>query len=103
MAPDFIDHTHQRKGRELFKQLFTMAFEGFPDWYEEIEDMIREGEKVWVRVKATGTHTGDWNLFRVPLPAKGNKITMKMVFFFRIINGKLVETGELYDQIRFLQ
>ena len=76
VAPDFVDHTHQQQGREKFKKLFTMAFEGFPDWYEEIEDMVAEGEKVWVRVKATGTQTGDWNLFGVPLPATGNKITM---------------------------
>jgi C-1 hydroxylase len=101
VAPDFIDHTHQQQGRDKFKKLFTMAFEGFPDWYEEIEDMVAEGEQVWVRVKATGTHTGDWNLFGVPLPATGKKITMRMVFFFRIVNGKLVETGELDDQLDF--
>ena len=101
VASDFIDHTHQQKGREPFKTLFTMAFEGFPDWHEEIEDMIAEGEKVWVKVKATGTHTGNWNLFGIPLPATGKKITMPMVFFFRIVNGKLAETGELDDQLDF--
>lgn len=79
-----------------------MAFEGFPDWYEEIEDMICEGEKVWVRVKATGTYTGDWSLFGVPLATTGNKITMRMVFFFRVVNGKLVETGDRLPT-RFLQ
>jgi len=101
VAPDFVDRTHQQKGRDKFKQLFTLAFDGFPDWHEEIEDIISEGEKVWVRVKATGTHSGDWNLFGVPLPATGKKITMNMVFFFRIVNGKLVETEELDDQIDF--
>jgi C-1 hydroxylase len=85
----------------MLKKLLTMAFVGFPDWYEEIEDMVAEGEKVWVRVKAMGTHSGDWNLFGVPLPATGNKITMRMVFFFRIVNGKLVETGALDDQLDF--
>jgi len=57
-----------------------MAFEGFPDRYEDIEDMVAEGDQVGVRVKATGTHTGDWNLFGVPLPATGNKVTMRMFF-----------------------
>lgn len=101
VVPDFVDHTHQQVGREKFKKLFTMAFEGFPDWHEEIEDIICEGEKVWVRVKATGTHSGDWALFGVHLPATGNKIVMRMVFFFRVVNGKLVETGELDDQLDF--
>jgi steroid delta-isomerase-like uncharacterized protein len=101
VSPDIIDHTHNQKGRDKFKKLFTMAFVGFPDWYEDIEDMICEGEKVWIRVKATGTHSGDWNLFGIPLPATGKKITMRMVFFFRIVNGKIVETGELDDQLDF--
>jgi C-1 hydroxylase len=78
-----------------------MAFKGFPDWHETIEDMIAEGEWVWVRVKATGTHSGEWNLVGVPLPPTGNKITMPMVFFFRIVDGKLVEGGEVDDQLDF--
>jgi hypothetical protein len=63
--------------------------------------VIWEGEQVWVRVKTTGTHTGDWTLFGVPLPATGKKTTMRMVFFFRIVNGKLVEAAELDDQLDF--
>jgi C-1 hydroxylase len=93
VAPDFIDQTHQQQGRDKFKKMFTMAFDGFPDWHEEIENKVTEGEKVCVRVKATGTHSSDWTFFGVPLPATGNKITMKMVFFFRIVDGKLVERG----------
>jgi steroid delta-isomerase-like uncharacterized protein len=101
VAPDIIDHTHNQQGREAFKKLFTMAFVGFPDWYEAIEEMIAEGERVWIRVKATGTHTGEWNLFGVPLPPTGKRITMRMVFFFRIVNGKIAEAGELDDQLDF--
>ncbi len=100
---NYVDHTHKQQGREEFKQLFTMAFKGFPDWHETIEDIIAEGEWVWVRVKATGTHTGQWTLFGVPLPPTGNKIVMPMVFFFRIINGKLVEGGEVDDQLDFFK
>ncbi len=103
VALDFVDRTHNQRGREKFKELFTMAFKGFPDWHETIEDMVAEGDKVWVRVKATGTHTGEWNLFGVPLPATGNKITMSMVFMFRIVNGKLVEEDEVDDQLDFFK
>ncbi|MDY6892757.1 MAG: ester cyclase [Chloroflexota bacterium] len=101
VAPDYIDHTHQLQGREDFKQLFTTAFNGFPDWHETIEDIIAEGDKVWVRVEATGTHSGKWNLFGVPLLPTGNKVTMMMVFIWRIVNGKLVEGGEVDDSLDF--
>ena len=77
-----------------------MTFEGFPNWSKKIEDMVAKGE-VWLRVKAPGTHAGDWTLFGVPLPATGNKDTVKIVFFFRIVDGKLVETEELDDQLDF--
>jgi predicted ester cyclase len=103
VAPDYIDHTHQQRGREEFKHLFTLAFEGFPDWHESIQDMIAEGEKVWVHVRATGTHSGQWTLFGVPLPPTGNKVVMDMVFMFRVVNGRLVEGGEVDDQVDFFK
>ena len=103
VAPDYFDHVFQQKGRENLKQLFTMAFEAFPDWYEAIEDIIAEGDKVWVRVKATGTHTGEWDLFGVTLPPTGKKVTLMMVFIWRIANGKLAEGWEVDDNLDFLR
>jgi len=103
VVSDYIDHTHQTTGREDFKRLFTMAFNGFPDWYEEIQEMIAEEDRVWVRVKATGTHKGDWNLFGVPLPPTGNRVEMEMVFIWRILDGKLVEGREVDDSVEFLR
>ena len=54
VAPDYVDHTHQLQGRDEIKQQYAMAYKAFPDWYETIEDIIAEGDKVWVSVKATG-------------------------------------------------
>ncbi|MDY6958377.1 MAG: ester cyclase [Halobacteriota archaeon] len=103
VSPDYIDHTHKQQGREEFKQLFTLAFDAFPDWHEAIEDIISEGDKVWVRVKATGTHTGEWNHFGANFPPTGKKLSMNMVFNWRIVNGKIVEGGEVDDQTDFLK
>jgi predicted ester cyclase len=101
--PDYFDHLFQQRGRDKFKELFTMAFEGFPDWHEAIEDIIAEGDKVWVRIKATGTHTNEWNLFGVSVPPTGNKIAMNMVFIWRLSNGKLVEGWEVDDNLEILK
>jgi C-1 hydroxylase len=103
VAPGYVDHTHQQQGRESFKQLFTLAFSAFPDWHENIEDIIAEGDKVWVCVKATGTHKGEWNLSGVLLPPTGKKVTMKMVFIWRIDNGKLAEGWEVDEDRDFLK
>ena len=103
VAPDYIDHSHQLQNREDFKQLFTAAFNGFPDWHETIEEIIAEEDMVWVRVTATGTHTGTWNLFGVQLPPTGKKVTMPMVFIWRIANGKLVEGKGVDDSVDFFK
>ena len=103
VATDYFDHVFEQQGRENLRQLFTMAFEAFPDWYESIEDIIAEGDRVWVRVKATGTHTNEWNLLGAILPPTGKKITMMMVFIWRISGGKLVEGWEVDDNLDFLK
>lgn len=103
VAEDYFDQTHEQKGREPFKQLFTLAFDAFPDWHEAIEDIVAEGDQVWVRVLATGIHKGDWNHFGAHFPATGKKLEMRMVFNWRIVNGKFVEGGEVDDQTDFLK
>ena len=51
VAPDYVDHTHQLQGRDdSLKQQYTMAYKAFPDWHETIEDIIAEGDKVWIRL-----------------------------------------------------
>ena len=103
VAPDYIDHTHQQQGRESYRQLFELAFTAFPDWYEQIEDIIAEGDKVWVRVNATGTHTGEWNLSGVALPPTGRKVSLPMVFIWRIADGRLTEGWEVDSDLDFLR
>jgi len=103
VAEDYIDHVFEQTGRDALKSLFTMAFEGFPDWYEAIEDIIAEDDRVWVRVKATGTQTGDWNLLGAKLPATGKSVVLNMVFIWRIADGQLAEGWEVDDNLDFLR
>jgi len=98
VAPDFVDHTH-KGGREGLKQLFAMAFKAFPDWHETIEDIIAEGDKVWVRVTTTATHKGEWQ-GQAPT---GKKLKSEMVDIYRIVNGKHVEGRFVTDSLAFLK
>jgi len=102
VAEDYYDHVFEQRGRDNLKQLFTTAFEGFPDWYESIEDIIAEDDKVWLRVTATGTHTGEWNLFGAVLPPTGKEVTLHMVFIWRIEDGQLAEGWEVDGDLPFL-
>jgi steroid delta-isomerase-like uncharacterized protein len=97
IAPDYFDHTNQ-VDREGLKQLFNMGFQAFPDWHETIEDIVAEGDKVWVRLTYEGTHTGEF----FGVAPTGKKITgMNSIDIYRITNGKLVEYWNVRDSLKF--
>jgi predicted ester cyclase len=62
-----------------------------------IDDIIAEGDKVWIRITYTGTQTGE---FRGLAPT-GEKTTMTGVDIYRIDNGKLVEYWNVSDALNF--
>jgi predicted ester cyclase len=95
ISPDFFDPTFKLRGVEDYKQFETAFFKGFPDWLETIEDIIAEGDKVWVRFTATGTHKGEW----LGLAPTGKKVTLKAVQMWRIVDGKVVAKDSISDSL----
>ena len=91
IAPNYIDHTN-KVDREGLRQLFIMAFNAFPDWHETIEDIIAEGDKVWIYVNYSGTHTGEF----MGVPPTGKKLIVVGVSIFYIKDGNIIrEWGEM--------
>ena len=78
VSPNYVDHSNN-VGREGLKQLIAMGLNAFPDWNETVEDIIAEGDKVWVRLSYTGTHKGDF----MGLSPTDKKITSKSVDIYR--------------------
>jgi len=100
ITTDYFDPSLQVRGLEAYKQLLTMLLKGFPDWHETIEDIIAEGDKVWVRYTATGTHKGE---FRGLAPT-GKKFTETGVLIWRIVKGKIAKKeSAVYDELDFLK
>ena len=101
MVPDFVVHMHAQKlqGLESNKQFIKDEIKSFPDLHVTIEDIIAEGDKVWVRLKETATHTGEYRGFA----PTGNKLTYTVVTIWRIVEGKIVEGWIVYDQMDFLR
>ena len=106
MAPDFVDAPNtpfELRGLERYKEFEAMFIKGFPDYSEIIEEIIAEGDKVWILQKVTGTHTGEWNFFGVTLAPTGKKITWTGVNIWRIVDGKVVERKSVRDMLDFLR
>jgi len=99
MASDYFDHRHQLQGLRSYKQLLSMIFNGFPDYHETLEDIIAEGDKVWIHDTVTGTHKGEYR----GLAPTGKKIKGEMVVILRIVDGKVVEGWEVSDMLHTLK
>jgi C-1 hydroxylase len=101
MTPDFVVHMDAQKieGLENNKQFIKDEINAFPDLHVTIEDIISEGDKVWVRLKETATHRGEYR----GLAPTGNKLSYKVVAIWRIIHGKCIEGWIVYDQVDFLK
>ena len=98
LAPDYFDHTNQVDAEGL-KMLIRMAFAAFPDYHETIEDIIAEGDKVWILVRTnTGKHTGEF----MGVAPTGKKLTTLAVDILRVVNGKIVEYRDIVDRLDFL-
>lgn len=57
----------------------------FPDWHQEIVELVAEGSTVVARFRCTGTHGGEWQ----GLAPTARRMRVDEIFFFRIANGRL--------------
>lgn len=86
---DFAGHTS-----------FAIAFyQGFPDLYHAIEDVIVDGDTAVVRFSVRGTHTGDF----MGIPATGKPINVRAIAMQRFVDGKIARLTAQFDQLGMLQ
>ena len=104
ISPDFVDAPNtpfELKGLDSFKKFETNVIKAFPDYNEIIEDIIAEGDKVWVWLTVTMTHMGEWNIFGVSIPPTHKKISYTVVNVWRVVDGKAIERKSLRDMLDF--
>ena len=77
------------------KRLFTSFHSAFPDWREEIVELIAEGNTVAGRFRCSGTHRGEF-LGEAPT---GKRMEVEEMFFLRVEDGKIVDFWALEDSM----
>ena len=65
----------------------------FPDWHQEIVELVAEGPTVVARFRCTGTHRGPWQ----GLQPTGRTMDIFEVYFFRTDGDRLTSVWGLED------
>jgi predicted SnoaL-like aldol condensation-catalyzing enzyme len=95
MHHDYIQHNPDtRQGKAGFVEFHKGFFAAVPDFCATINQIVAEGDLVFVYNTITGTHTGYGFLEH---PPTGNKIHFDAVDMFRLRDGKLCEHWDVAD------
>src|SRR5687767_8973977 len=90
-----VDELFAPQAARRVKRLFTEFYTAFPDWREEIVELVAEGNTVAGRFKCSGTHRGEF-LGEAPT---GKRMEVDEVFFLRVEEGKFVYFWGLEDSL----
>lgn len=82
-----------------FRVPVVALIEGFPDAQWKVEQLIGEGDKVVVKWKVEGTHTGSFRR----IPATGKEVSNDGIGIYEFENGKVVDARIHTDRLGFLQ
>ena len=87
------------QGRDGVRQRRARTQAAFPDGRFDIEDMIEEGDRVAVRYRFTGTHSGPF----AGAPATGKEVTGQGIEIYRLHDGQIVESWSQGNYLGMLQ
>ena len=97
MTPDVVYHgtSMEMHGVEEYKQVYNMYRSALHDTQITIEELIAEGDKVMTRLTTRGVHKGEL----AGIPPTGNEFTGSQFTVFRLVNGKIAEEWEIFDEL----
>jgi steroid delta-isomerase-like uncharacterized protein len=102
-APDCVFHFTGVPGplRSVgpWKEFVSVMLNAFPDLHFTMEDQVIQGDRVAFRWHATGTHKGPLGA----APATGKTIAVDGLIVDRMVDGKVQERWEQFDQALMLQ
>jgi predicted ester cyclase len=90
-----VDELFAPRAAWRVKRLFSEFYSAFPDWREEIVELVAEGNTVAGRFRCSGTHRGEF-LGESPT---GKRMEVDEVFFFRVEDGMFVYFWGLEDSL----
>jgi steroid delta-isomerase-like uncharacterized protein len=102
-APDCVVHftgvPAPFRGVSQWKEFVAGMLNAFPDIHFTVEDQVIQGDHVAFRWHATGTHRGPLGA----APPTGKTVSVDGLIVDRLVDGKVAERWEQFDQALMLQ
>jgi len=75
------------------------AWTAFPDYHEELLELIGEGDRVVVHLAISGTQRGQWG----PLPPTGKRVQFEEIVILQMRDGKVRRQRGIVDNLNALR
>ena len=99
-APDVVLHTvPETKGSANAKAYYANYVTGFSNREFTVKETFAQGNKLTKYWQFKGNHTGDF----FGIPATGKTINVEGCTIATIINGKITEERDFFDNLEFLR
>jgi predicted ester cyclase len=96
---DYRPYSPIRQGHEAIRGMVERAFATFPDYHEELLDLIAEGDTVVVRLTISGTQHGPWGA----IPPTGKRVSIEEMLMLKFRDGKVVWQRGVVDNLGALR
>lgn len=95
-------------GRAGVQRVLEDIFVTFPDWHMEVQEIIAEGDVVFVHSKVSGRHRGIGKLsvnggMLIDIQPTGKRFEVSAIHRYKLRDGKLVEGFGVRDDLRMMQ
>jgi len=90
---DVLDELCSPRLEPKLRSAFTQFRAAFPDWHQELLELVAEDSTVVARFRCTGTHLGVWQ----GLEPTGRTMRIDEVYFFRFADNLIAGMWGLED------
>jgi len=96
---DYRPHAPLREGHDGIRGMLERAWAAFPDYHEELHELIAEGDRVVAWFTISGTQHGQWGL----LPPSGKRVRFDEIVILEIREGKVHRQRGVVDNLAALR
>src|SRR5262245_61611773 len=96
---DYRPYVPLREGHQGIREMVERAWATFPDYHEELHELVAEGDRVVARLTISGTQQGQWG----PLPPTGRRVEFEEIVILQIRDGKVCRQRGIADNLSALR